>query len=114
MAGPLAGFVIALGVLVYGFTTLPPSDFIYSVHPEYADPDFKGYGEDVLDFELGGNLLFWAMGKVLADPDRLPEMSEMIHYPFLFAGYLALFFYCTQFASNRAIGWRTRGFWTVS
>lgn len=92
VAGPLAGFVIALGVLVYGFTTLPPADFIYSVHPEYADPDFNGYGKDVLDFELGGNFLFWAMGEVLADPDRLPQMSEMIHYPFLFAGYLALFF----------------------
>jgi membrane-associated protease RseP (regulator of RpoE activity) len=92
VAGPLAGFVIAFGVLVYGFTTLPPADFIYSVHPEYADPDFEGYGEDALDFELGGNFLFWAMGEVLADPERMPSMSEMIHYPFLFAGYLALFF----------------------
>lgn len=92
VAGPLAGFVIALGVLIYGFTTLPPADYIYGVHPEYADPDFEGYGEDVLDFELGKNFLFWAMGEVLADPDRLPAMSEVIHYPFLFAGYLALFF----------------------
>ncbi len=92
VAGPLAGFVIALGVLIYGFTTLPPADYIYEVHPEYADPDFEGYEEDVLDFELGKNFLFWAMGEMLADPDRMPEMSEVIHYPFLFAGYLALFF----------------------
>lgn len=92
VAGPLAGFVIAFGVLAYGFTTLPTADFIYSVHPEYADPDFEGYEEDVLNFELGGNILFWAMGEILADPDRLPSMSEMIHFPFLFAGYLALFF----------------------
>jgi membrane-associated protease RseP (regulator of RpoE activity) len=88
----LAGFILALGVLIYGFTHLPPADYIYQVHPEYADPNFKGYGEDVLDFELGGNLLFWAMGELLADPERLPAMSEAIHYPFLFAGYLALFF----------------------
>ena len=92
VAGPIAGFMVALGVLVYGFTTLPPAEYIYSVHPEYADPNFQGYGEDVLDFELGGNLLFWGMEQVLADPDRMPEMSEVIHYPFLFAGYLALFF----------------------
>ncbi len=92
IAGPLAGFVVALGVLIYGFTHLPPADYIYQIHPEYADPNFKGYGEDVLDFELGGNILFWALGEMFADPDRLPAMSEVIHYPFLFAGYLALFF----------------------
>ncbi len=92
IAGPLAGFVVALGVLIYGFTHLPEADYIYQVHPEYADPNFEGYGEDVLDFELGKNLLFWGMGELLADPERLPEMSEVIHYPFLFAGYLALFF----------------------
>lgn len=92
VAGPLAGFVIALGVLIYGFTNLPPADYIYGVHPEYADPNFEGYGEDVLDFELGGNILFSAMGELLADPERMPSMSEVIHYPFLFAGYLALFF----------------------
>lgn len=92
VAGPLAGFVIALGILFYGFVTLPPADFIYSVHPEYADPNFQGYGEDVLEFELGGNLLFWILEHTLADPDRMPNMGEVIHYPFLFAGYLALFF----------------------
>ncbi|MBC6365237.1 site-2 protease family protein [Algoriphagus sp. AK58] len=92
IAGPLAGFVVALGVLIYGFTHLPEADYIYQVHPEYADPNFQGYGEDVLDFELGGNLLFWGLGELLADPERLPVMSEVIHYPFLFAGYLALFF----------------------
>lgn len=92
VAGPIAGFVVAFGVLVYGFTTLPPAEYIYSIHPEYADPEFEGNGEDVLDFELGKNLLFWGMGELLAAPDRLPVMSEVIHYPFLFAGYLALFF----------------------
>ncbi len=92
VAGPLAGFVVALVVLAYGFLTLPESNYIYGIHPEYADPNFQGYGEDVIEFELGNNLLFELMGNLLADPDRLPAMSEMIHYPFLFAGYLALFF----------------------
>ncbi|MCS5489080.1 site-2 protease family protein [Algoriphagus limi] len=91
VAGPLAGFVVALGVLIYGFTNLPPADYIYEIHPEYADPNFDGY-EDAIDFELGQNLLFWTMSQTIADPERMPEMSELIHYPFLFAGYLALFF----------------------
>lgn len=92
VAGPLAGFVVALGVLIYGFSTLPPADYIYEIHPEYADESFQGYGEDAIDFELGNNLLFSGLGEVFADPERLPEMAEVIHYPFLFAGYLALFF----------------------
>ena len=92
VAGPIAGFVLALGVLWYGFVTLPPVDYIYEIHPEYADPKFEGNGEDQLDFELGQSLLFWGMGELLADPARLPAMSEVIHYPYLFAGYLALFF----------------------
>ncbi len=92
VAGPLAGFVVALVVLAYGFLTLPETAYIYEIHPEYADPEFQGYGEEVLEFELGNNLLFNAMGSLLADPTRLPAMSEMIHYPYLFAGYLALFF----------------------
>lgn len=92
IAGPLAGLIIAVGVLIYGFSTLPELDYIYSVHPEYADPNFEGYGEEVLDFELGNSLLFWGLGEIFADPDRMPEMSEMIHYPYLFAGFLGLFF----------------------
>src|SRR5690606_26363155 len=43
-------------------------------------------------FELGNNLLFWGLGEVFADADRMPAMSEVIHYPYLFAGFLALFF----------------------
>ncbi len=92
VAGPLAGFLVALVVLAYGFTNLPEKEYIYSIHPEYADPDFPGYGEEIIDFELGDNLLFELMGNLLADPERMPVMSEMIHYPYLFAGYLALFF----------------------
>ena len=92
VAGPLAGFVIALFVLIYGFTTLPDADYIYTIHPEYADPNFQGYGEDVVEFELGNNLLFEGLGLLFADSSKLPIMAEMIHYPYLFAGYLALFF----------------------
>ncbi|PZX52468.1 peptidase M50-like protein [Algoriphagus ratkowskyi] len=92
VAGPLAGFVIALGVLIYGFSTLPDLGYINTIHPEYADPDFQGFEEGSLDFELGNNLLFWSLTEIFADPERMPAMSEVIHYPYLFAGFLALFF----------------------
>ena len=36
IAGPLAGFVIALLVVIYGFTNLPSKENIYDIHPEYA------------------------------------------------------------------------------
>ncbi|MBT1687262.1 site-2 protease family protein [Dawidia soli] len=35
IAGPLAGFVVALAVIVYGFATLPPADYVFQFHPEY-------------------------------------------------------------------------------
>lgn len=93
VAGPLAGFVVAIAVLVYGFTTLPEASYIYEIHPEYADPTYdKEADENVMDVQLGYNLLFWIMQETLADPERMPEMAEVIHYPYLFAGYLALFF----------------------
>lgn len=35
IAGPLAGFVIAIIVIIYGFTNLPPKQDIFKIHPEY-------------------------------------------------------------------------------
>jgi membrane-associated protease RseP (regulator of RpoE activity) len=96
IAGPLAGFIAALLVLYYGFTHLPPADYIYSIHPEYEQ-----YGADYADhvyqeegsFYLGDNLTFLLFKKYVApDPSLVPNPYEIIHYPWLFAGFLALFF----------------------
>jgi membrane-associated protease RseP (regulator of RpoE activity) len=35
IAGPLAGFVVALAVIIYGFATLPPAESVFEFHPEY-------------------------------------------------------------------------------
>ncbi|MGB3617554.1 MAG: site-2 protease family protein, partial [Catalinimonas sp.] len=42
VAGPLAGFVVALGVIWWGFAHLPPPEHIYTIHPEYEQygPDY--------------------------------------------------------------------------
>jgi len=96
IAGPLAGFIAALGVLWYGFTHLPPPEYIFSIHPEYARfglnyPKFV-YEQAAGNIALGDNILFWLFKTYIADPARLPHAYEMIHYPYIFAGYLALFF----------------------
>jgi len=117
VSGPLAGFVIAIGVIYYGFTHLPAQEYIFSIHPEYRhyglnyaehvyEPDFidpttetfmrlQGQSLDVERqlFGLGSNLLFYFFEHYVTDqPERVPNRYEMMHYPWLFAGYLALFF----------------------
>lgn len=139
IAGPLAGFVVALGVLFYGYTHLPAREDIYRIHPQYEKygsnyekyvyteqfireqdslnfleaqakgivpkidtngkkveftPDPEQY-KDIMQtsFSLGDNLLLrFFKNYVAEDPSLVPNPYEFFHYPFLFAGYLALFF----------------------
>jgi len=122
LAGPLAGFAVAIGVLYYGFANLPPASYVYEIHPDYHiwgenyevvySLDTVIYKKDLghLDpaileklpdeihyrsegiFKLGSNLIFEFFKKYVADPERVPNPYEIIHYPWLFAGFLALFF----------------------
>jgi membrane-associated protease RseP (regulator of RpoE activity) len=94
VAGPIAGFVVAVGLLVYGFTNLPPADYIYEIHPEYLEeaPADTEVQAEAVNVTFGYNLLFLFMEKTLADPERMPPMNEVMHYPYLFAGFLTLFF----------------------
>lgn len=141
IAGPLAGFVVALGVLYYGFTHLPAREDIFRIHPSYKEfgLDYEKHvynyefsrQQDSLSFEelkkshswlidfmestgglqprwreasfkpepvyqemsLGKNLLLLFFEKYVADdPSLVPNRYELFHYPFIFAGFLALFF----------------------
>ena len=97
IAGPLAGFVMAILILIYGFTNLPPAEYIFQIHPEYEEYglDYAQhvYNEDgPQNIVLGTNLIFVFFERYVADPTRLPNHHEMMHYPFLFAGFLSLFF----------------------
>lgn len=98
IAGPLAGFIIALFVLQYGFTHLPPIDYVFKIHPEYEQwgKDYHLYAyenKDMIGITLGPNLLFWFFENyVVSDTSLIPHPNEMLHYPYLLAGYLALFF----------------------
>ncbi len=93
IAGPIAGFIVTFAVLFYGFTNLPDADYIYEIHPEYLDPNYGSDAEEGKEtFRIGYNLLFYGMEKLLADPSKMPNMEEVYHFPYLFAGYLSLFF----------------------
>lgn len=99
IAGPLAGFVVSLGVLYYGFTHLPPLDYIFKIHPEYAKFG-ANYPTEILKITkfmdgqivLGDNLLFKFFKNYVADPKLLPPNFEIMHYPIVWAGYISLFF----------------------
>ena len=101
LAGPLAGFVMALMVLYYGFTHLPEPEYIFQIHPQYekygldyADHVYTENSDQILDVIIGKNLLFTFFEKYVADPARVPNPHELMHYPYLFAGFLALIFTC--------------------
>lgn len=98
-AGPLAGFIVSLGVLLYGFSTLPDPSFIQNFAGHEAVKEYVSqygvYPENPLQ-ETNGNILI--VGDTLLYSflasffENVPPMWEMYHYPFLFAGWLGLFF----------------------
>jgi len=125
IAGPLAGFVVALLVLYYGFTHLPEKEHIYNIHPEYEYfgddyelyvydqdtfllnqdlakinpmaaqnyPDTIWFRKDGPKIYLGDNLLFkFFKNYAVQDKSKVPNKHEIMHYPWLLAGFLALFF----------------------
>ena len=97
VAGPLAGLVAAIFLLWYGFTHLPPLDYLFNIHPDYAKygADYASYvyTNPGVNIKLGSNLLFkFFENYVVEDKSLIPNGYELMHYPFLFAGFLALFF----------------------
>lgn len=125
IAGPLAGFVIAVFVLLYGFTHLPEPSYVFEIHPEFEsfgadyanvvyDMDTVLYKKDFASTErynyayagdsvihstqypsikVGKNLLLlFFENYVVEDKSKIPNAYELMHYPWLFAGFLALLF----------------------
>lgn len=99
VAGPLAGFVVSLAILLYGFATLPDPSYInnFAGHGEVKDfvnsfgyfpetPPSEGSGNTLI---VGETLLYIFLAQFF---ENVPPMWEMYHYPFLFAGWLGLFF----------------------
>jgi predicted nucleic acid-binding Zn-ribbon protein len=99
VSGPLAGFVVSLAVLLYGFSTLPDPSYINNFagheavqeyvaqHGTYPAEPPSADSSDVLI--VGNTLLYSFLAQFF---ENVPPMYEMYHYPFLFAGWLGLFF----------------------
>ncbi len=99
LAGPLAGFGVALVILFYGFTHLPEPEYIYQFHPEYekhglnyAESVYQDLPDENFNVSFGENLLFVFFKSFVADPSKVPNPHEIMHYPYLFAGFLSLVF----------------------
>lgn len=88
VAGPIAGFIATIIVLVYGFTHLPGKEFILLIHPDYFTAEASGTG-----LRFGSTLLYDLLSFTLTDSanDFIPPMTEMYHYPYLLAGWFGLF-----------------------
>jgi len=108
LAGPVAGFIMTLIVLAYGFRTLPPPDYVFEFHPEYKEYGLQ-YADHVysqeyynehlkdkglLDMEIGSTVLMELFKWVAVDQAYVPNPHEMMHYPVLLASAIALFFMC--------------------
>ena len=87
IAGPVAGLIVTLVVLLYGFLTLPGKEYLYSIHPEYRL--LEKIPENGLTF--GHSLLFWFLSHKLPVTGFIPPMNEVYHYPFLCVGWFGLF-----------------------
>lgn len=98
-AGPLAGFIVSLGILLYGFSTLPDPSYIQNfaghesikhyvaLHGSFpTSPTYETHGNLLI---VGNTLLYSFLASFF---QNVPPMWEMYHYPFLFAGWLGLFF----------------------
>jgi membrane-associated protease RseP (regulator of RpoE activity) len=89
VAGPIAGFIACLIVLIYGFLNIPPVEYILSIHPDYYSPQ---YGKEGFTLVFGDTLLFSFFKNILTEPGQFfPPMSEIYHYPFLCVGWFGLF-----------------------
>jgi membrane-associated protease RseP (regulator of RpoE activity) len=87
IAGPLAGLVVTLFLLLYGFSTLPPQEYLYTIHPEYrtlANPPTTG-------LTFGNSLFFAALAMLFSQNQYVPPMNEIYHYPFICVGWFGLF-----------------------
>ncbi len=101
-AGPLAGFLMALAILLFALATLPGPEYLFDQmghealkafirqHGQFpasmlpAEPGTEG-----LRLVTGNTLLFWGLSQFFVN---VPPMYELYHYPVLFAGWLGLFF----------------------
>jgi len=60
IAGPIAGFIVTLAILIYGLINLPPVEYLYQIHPDYAFNGIPVKGE----FMFSDTLLYILLVKI--------------------------------------------------
>ncbi len=55
VAGPIAGFIAAIIVLIYGYTNLPGVEYLLAIHPDYFAPI---NGENAISLQFGNTIIF--------------------------------------------------------
>lgn len=86
-AGPIAGFIVSLAILITGFITLPAKEYLYTIHPEYAGLASIPEG----GWTFGHTLIYDGVAALFAPAGAfIPPMNEIYHYPFLCVGWFGL------------------------
>ena len=89
VAGPIAGFIACLIILIYGFVSLPGEQYLLNIHPDFFE---SVQTENYLSLKFGDSLLFIILREIFTSPGQfIPPMSEIYHYPYLCAGWFGLF-----------------------
>lgn len=93
VSGPIAGFIVSVAILIFGFTHLPSRGFLVHIHPNYnfatnTVPDSEG-----IPLAFGNTILFKLLEVLFTNPHKefVPPMTEIYHYPFLCVGWFGLF-----------------------
>ena len=88
VAGPIAGFIVSAAILSAGFLTLPPKEYLFTIHPEYAEMASIPTG----GLTFGQSIFYWLGANVFAPKGSfIPPMNEMYHYPYLCVGWFGMF-----------------------
>jgi membrane-associated protease RseP (regulator of RpoE activity) len=87
IAGPIAGLVVTVAILLYGLATLPGKEYLYSIHPEYAVAG--AFPETGLTF--GDSILTLVLRHWVSEFAFFPPMNEIYHYPYLCVAWFGLF-----------------------
>jgi membrane-associated protease RseP (regulator of RpoE activity) len=87
IAGPIAGWVVSIVIILIGFMNLPSIDYLYQIHPEYTNTGIPTTG-----LTFGYNIVFYVFEKIFSLNSKLfiPPMNEIYHYPFLCVGWFGL------------------------
>ena len=86
-AGPITGFVVSLIILITGFLTLPSKEYLYTIHPEYAQLAAIPTG----GLTFGSTILYSLCSAVFSPQGAfIPPMNEIYHYPFLCVGWFGM------------------------